>query len=352
MPRPRFLFPLHSGNLYGTERMALNLAQGLSDTFDATLLAPPGPAVEEGRRLGVDIRPFGSKRDLLHHFREAIVSSEQLVFMATGVSHSLLMAGLNAVYRRPLLHLHRVPGGTDERLSYGRKRHLNHLPVRFITNSAFSRSRLQAHGVRDDRIVVIENFLDAGRRHAARRPQFTGDGVRRIVVVSRIDPIKRIDVLLDALQRHPDLADLEIRVLGQGELFPQLAARARRDHANVDFAGFQPNVAEEMAAADLLVHLCPEEPFGLAIIEAMASGLPVLVPDAGGAGDLVDDGRTGFRFRANDPDDLGRCLRELRRAPAARLNAIVGAADHLLDTRFSAAARLEDYRQQMLTPLN
>ena len=74
---------------------------------------------------------------------------------------------------------------------------------------------------------------------------------------------------------------------------------------------------------DCLVHLCPVEPFGLAILEAMAADLPVLVANSGGAGALIDDGISGFHFRANDAGDLGRRLQELTDAPPALLNRVV-----------------------------
>lgn len=347
-PRIPLVFPLHCANLYGTERMAINILRGVREQFDGILLSPQGPVVAEARQQGIEVRLFQTTWQLIVQLRRLLQEHEQLAFMATGVVHSFILIALNAIYRRKVAHFHRVPGGTDERLSYGRKKYLVPFDVTFITNSAYTRSRLAAHGVGEDRVVVIENFLDASYlSRAQQRVPFTGCGVRHIAVVSRIDPIKRIDVLLDALDKHPQLSELSIRIYGLGELFAPMKARAQRHNANVEFVGFSSDIQSELSKADLLVHLCPEEPFGLAIIEAMAAHVPVLVPDQGGAADLVEDGSSGYRFRANDPDDLAQKLKDLMVAPAERLQATADQAMESLNRRFSAHNRIADYSQQL-----
>ena len=340
------LYALHSGELYGTERMALATAQGLVDEYEPLLLAPPGPALEAAAPMGFGIRAFSSARDFMGQVRPLIAAHRRLAFVATGVVHSLACLAWNAVYRRKIVHLHVVHGGTDEKLSYGRKKVLNPFNVIFVAVSDFVRERLIANGVRADRIVVIENFLAPSRTaRAPQRKAFTSPGVRRVLVVSRVDPIKRIDVLLDALERDPSFRELEVRVLGTGWQLEAMRARARARHPNVCFVGFSHDVESELAQADVLVHTCPAEPFGLAILEAMVAGVPVIVPDAGGAGSLIEDGVSGFRFAANDPDALAESLRRLRGASAERLNAIVEAGRTALRTRFSADRRIEDYRR-------
>jgi glycosyltransferase involved in cell wall biosynthesis len=281
--------------------------------------------------------------------RRELAAHRAVSFAATAVTHSLLYSAINALYRRPGVHIHMVHGGTDERESYGRKRLLNHAGVRFVAVSQFVRERLIAHRVKPARIQVIENFLSpddlAGR---VRRAPFDAVGVSKILVVSRVDPIKRIDLLLDCLDHHPELSGLEFRILGTGWDLDSLRERACKTHPNVTFVGFSEDVPGELTRADLLLHLCPVEPFGLAILEAMASGVPVLVPDQGGAGALITDGIDGMRFRANDADDLARVLSGLQRSDPVQLNALVAAADRQLATRFSAAARIADYRRIFL----
>lgn len=345
MSRIPLVYVLHSGNLYGTERMAIATVRGLQEEFEPLLLAPDGPALAEAARLGIATQPFGSPGDLLRALRPVFAAHRTLRFVATGLVHSLACRALQLAHRNRVIHLHLVHGGASERLSYGRKRWLNRLGVTLVAVSPFVRTRLLAHGVRADRIAVVENFLPTQQvANAVRRPPFTAPGLPRVLIVSRVDPIKRLDLLLAALGREPRLAGARYQVLGTGADLDRLRSEAARAGYPVTFAGFSAEVAATMAMSDLLLHLCPEEPFGLAILEAMAAGLPVLVPDRGGAGDLIEDGANGFRFRADDPEALAARLLELQQAPPARLNAVVRGADEAMAGRFSESRGLEQYR--------
>lgn len=113
----------------------------------------------------------------------------------------------------------------------------------------------------------------------------------------------------------------------------------------ITFTGFRDDVAHRYAASDLLIHTCPTEPFGLVILEAMAARIPVLVPDSGGAASLVEDGVTGFIFRANDPAHLAQRLEELRNADPAVLNRVVENSAIQLQKRFSVDAARVRYRR-------
>lgn len=345
MNRIPLIYALHSGNLYGTERMALATAAGLTDEFDPVILAPKGPVSGEASRLGLACQSFASMAEFMRLIRPVFSRSKNVALIATGITHSFAAIALNCVYRRRLSHLHVVHGGTDERLSYGRKKLLNRTSAVLVAVSQFVKARLIANGARNDKVQVIENFLPEARIEAClRRTPFSGAPLRRALVISRIDPIKRVDLLLDALDREPSLSQVCVRVLGTGWDLESLRERAKASHPNVTFAGFVSDIESELAESDLLIHLCPAEPFGLAIVEAMAANVPVLVPDQGGAGDLVDPGTTGFRFRANDAASLAAELLRIFKATPIELNAVVGRARSLLHSRFSPAARINDYR--------
>ncbi|MBE2295311.1 MAG: glycosyltransferase family 4 protein [Phycisphaerales bacterium] len=346
------LYVLHSANLYGTERMALATLEGLRGRFAPVLLAPPGLVLREAERLRIPSEVFTSPHELARRLRPWLAQHQRVAFVATGVMHSLVFLILNAWYRRQSAHLHLVHGGTDERLSYGRKRLLNPTSTVLVAVSDFVRERLIANSIAPSKIRVIENFLTDERvQSAPRRLPFTNAGVREVVIVSRVDPIKRVDLLLDVLDRHPDLNTLSFRVFGTGCNLEMLRTRAAKRNPNVHFLGFTEMIAAELATADLLLHLCPSEPFGLAILEAMAAGVPVLVPDRGGAALLVEEEVSGGRFRADDVESLAARLRELQTAPAERLNRWVMGGDRALAARFSQAERVADY-ERLLAKIN
>lgn len=343
--RAVFLYALHSGNLYGTERMALATLKGLGDTYKPVLFSPPGPALEEATRLGIEAFPFSSTKELVLALRPWLARYQKIVFAATGVSHSLIFIAWNMLYRRRCAHIHLVHGGTDERLSYGRKRTLNGRNVTFVAVSDYVRSRLVANGVHEGQIRVCENFLpDAQIESTPQREPFLNQGLNRVIIVSRVDPIKCISLLLDALDRHPELASLSFTVYGTGWDLDELKNRAARTHPNVQFAGFSDRIPEAMQASDLLLHTCSVEPFGLAILEAMAAGVPILVPDAGGASSLVEPGISGFHFKADDPDALAKTLQRINGLSADNLNSIVAGATTRLRGHYSESVCMERYR--------
>ena len=340
----RLLYLLHSGNLYGTERMALVTLDGLRDVLVPLLLAPPGPVHEAARALGIETHEFTGAWDLFKKMPALLRNSTAIAVCATGVAHSVMFMLWNSWFRLKTVHLHLVHGGTDERLSYGRKKCLNYFPVLMVAVSNYVKQRLSVHGVRNQQIKVLENFLPAQQIAAApQRPPFKTAGITRVLVISRIDPIKRINVLLDALDLAPSLYNLEIRILGTGWDLETLSERARQSHPNVTFVGFTDQVEAELAASDLLLHLCPTEPFGLAILEAMAAKLPVLLPDQGGAAGLIEAGLSGLHFKANDAKDLVRQLSYLQTASAAELNKLADNAHQRLLECYSSSVGLKDY---------
>lgn len=344
---PPLIYVLHSGNLYGTEQMALATLVGLRERFAPCLLAPPGPVHAEARHLGLEVHPFHSPYQLTRQLASALRSHPQPRLVATGVSHSLVAHTLARLMGRPLVHLHVVHGGADERLSYGRKAWMTHLPLTLVAVSDFVAQRLQAHGCRPHQLAVVENFLT--RTQPRQRPCFGEEGIRRVAIVSRTDPIKRVGLVLDAMRQYPELASLRFDIYGQGSEMAALQARACA-HPQVHLHGYVPDAARLLADHDLLLHTCAEEPFGLAVLEAMAARVPVLVPNAGGAGSLVENGVSGFHFAANDPKRLGQALCTLRRAPAHQLNAVVAGAQRALAHRFAPLRGLADYTRLLEQP--
>jgi glycosyltransferase involved in cell wall biosynthesis len=267
--------------------------------------------------------------------------------LTTGVWQSAVGWALQRLMGGRGAHLHVVHGGTDERLSYGRKRWLSALPLRFVAVSDFVRQRLLAHGVPAERIEVVGNFLPAVP--TVQRARFDRDGVRRVVMLSRLDRIKRVGLLFDALERVPGLDAMQFDICGTGEEADVLRERARR-HPNVTLHGFVPDASAVLAGADLLLHTCPEEPFGLVLLEAFAAGVPVLVPNSGGAGDLVQHGINGWHFSANDATALGQQLQALTTVPACVLNALTMGGRSALAQEHDPQRQARRYAQLVVQP--
>jgi alpha-1,6-mannosyltransferase len=176
--------------------------------------------------------------------------------------------------------------------------------------------KLIRHGVQ--RVVRLPFGVDRAVFSAAK----ASDEVRRSLVmdhpeaallvgVGRFAFEKRWDVVLDAVLAIAQERPCVLVLLGEGPERKALEARTRRMPLKVRFLGFETDrakLASVLASADLLVHGCPFETFGFAVAEAMSSGLPAVVPDRGGAGELAD-ASWAERYVAGDVASCARAIR-------------------------------------------
>jgi glycosyltransferase involved in cell wall biosynthesis len=169
-----------------------------------------------------------------------------------------------------------------------------------VANSRAAADRLIAEHVPSDKVAVVPNGLDFDRI-VSRQVRST---LRRVVVVANLRPEKGHDVLVDAavhvLRRIPD-ASFEI-VGGGPELEPLVARATARGvlHA-FTFLGHRDDAPVRLADADIFVLPSRSEAFPNAVLEAMATGLPIVTSGVGGMLELVDDGRTGLLVPPGDP---------------------------------------------------
>ena len=169
----------------------------------------------------------------------------------------------------------------------------------YIALTEFARDKFVQGGLPADRILVKPNFLmhDPG----------CGDGRGQYALfVGRLSPEKGLDTLLAAWDRLG--RNVPLKVVGDGPLAPRVAEAASR-LTGVEYLGSLPkqDVLSLMKRALFLAFssLCYEG-FPNVIVEAYASGLPVLASNIGSMSSLIEHGRTGLHFRPGDPDDLAR----------------------------------------------
>jgi phosphatidylinositol alpha 1,6-mannosyltransferase len=159
--------------------------------------------------------------------------------------------------------------------------------------------------------VDIERFRP-DRRSADLRDRLAPHGELIVGFVGRLAHEKQVELMI-GLDRTPGV---QLVVVGDG---PQRAALQRR-MPRAEFLGFQggTQLAETFASLDVFVHTGAHETFCQAAQEALASGLPVVAPGAGGLLDLVEPNRNGLLFAPHDAIDLHRQVRRLQADPALR----------------------------------
>jgi glycosyltransferase involved in cell wall biosynthesis len=141
-----------------------------------------------------------------------------------------------------------------------------------------------------------------------------------IGVAARLEPVKGIDVLLRAvaaLRGRPP--GLRVLIAGCGSAGRDLLAlRDRLALAGtVEFLGWRDDLAELHDACDVFALPSRHEGFGLAALQAMAAGLPVVASRTGGVPELVDDGVTGLLAEPGDAAALAAALDRLISDPAS-----------------------------------
>jgi glycosyltransferase involved in cell wall biosynthesis len=174
---------------------------------------------------------------------------------------------------------------------------------------------------RPDQYRVIPNGVRLERFALPRAP------VRgRILMVGRLAPPKRPDLALHALASvRQAIPEAELHLVGDGPLRPQaeaLTAELGLDGA-VRFLGSREDVPELLATAECALLASDYEGCPLAVVEAMAAGVPVAATDVGGTGELVQAGRTGELGPPGDAHGLAGAVERLLTNPgrAAELGA-------------------------------
>jgi glycosyltransferase involved in cell wall biosynthesis len=179
---------------------------------------------------------------------------------------------------------------------------------------------LEDHGVRS--VAIWGRGVDARRFHprhacAAMRTRLTQGrpDAPLLLYVGRLSPEKRVEWLAPVIAALPKA---RLAIVGDGP--SRAALEPAFDRTRTTFTGYLAGdeLAAAYASADVFVFPGANETFGNVALEAMASGLPVIAPRAGGIVDHVVDGRTGLLF---DPESPGALVMAARWLVQDRLSA-------------------------------
>jgi len=185
-----------------------------------------------------------------------------------------------------------------------------------LSPSAAADARLAELGVEPARIRRWDRGVDRGRfSPARRRPR--GDGRIDVLYAGRLSREKGVDRLADAfLHAHRRDPRLHLVLAGGG---PEEGRLRTRLGARATFLGWQrgDELAATYASADVFLFCSATDTFGQVVLEAQASGLPVVAVAAGGPAELIEDGRSGVLCPA-EPAALGAAVAALAAAPRLR----------------------------------
>jgi glycosyltransferase involved in cell wall biosynthesis len=185
----------------------------------------------------------------------------------------------------------------------------------FVNSEEYRQSWIK-RGLDPAKLKIFPRGLDTELFNPGRRdPDFwqkfgPTDGEVRLLYVGRVSREKNLDVLASAYRKlREENLPVQLYVVGHGP-YSEALAETLPDACFTGYLRGQ-ELAAAYASADIFVFPSTTDTFGNVIIEAQASGVPVVVSDSGGPKELVEDNTNGLVTKSHDVDDFTRAIRAL-----------------------------------------
>jgi phosphatidylinositol alpha 1,6-mannosyltransferase len=337
-------------NVNGVSNSVLRVLEHLRRTgHEALVIAPdtprgeqPADRVHDGIRVHrvpsrmfpkVTSLPLGVPRPrmlrVLRGFDPHVVHLASPALLGYGGLHAARHLGVPtvAVFQTDVAGFAESYGvGVASRAAWAWTRHLHSRADRTLAPSTSAMENLAQHGIPRvhhwARGVDITGFVPSARNEALRR-QWSPDGRPIVGFVGRLAPEKHVERLAVLGRRD----DLQLVIVGDG--IDRAKLQNRIPTAVFTGALYGEQLSAAYASMDLFVHPGEHETFCQAVQEAMASGLPVIAPNAGGPRDLVVPWRTGLlldvdEFEARLPEAVAHLIDERPRYSVAARRSVLG----------------------------
>lgn len=359
-----------AGEIGGAERMLVDLVQASRARHHTIALATPSDALRRfflDAGLEVDDRGYAAE-DTRAFLRRSL-----------GLADVRWLGQVLRARRAGIVHLHTLGGqvlGTRAALANGarivRTEHSTRVfddpsawPfARWSLRRAHASVAISAH-VRDVALrkapwarasmTVVPNGIPLDRFAPGPFPAADEPRPLRLVAVGRLDPRKGFDTALQAVAKVPGC---ELTIVGDGEARDSLEALVRElgIGERVTLVGHAPDVRPFVAEADVALSSARKEGLGIALLEAMAMGRPVIALPTGGVVEFVEDGVTGWLASGTTTTDLMAVVRTVvdgfqRIGHGTAPHALPGIAERgrlaraLVERRYAVRAMAEGYER-------
>ncbi len=357
------------GRIGGAERLIIDIIRANLDVGaiqpEVCVLLQAGNLGQELRAMGVPVHELRLRRSvgaplalarlagIVSRRRFDVVHTHLLHASALGLAAARIANVRLAVMTRHYEQYVWTYGSWDDRLAqWFTNRLAGHI---FAVSDAALQVLVGRECVAPDRVTVVPNGVDLARvRRLAKGGETLTAGRQDVITVGSVGSLETRKGHKYLLEAFALLEDSKTRLLlvGDGTLRDEL----RRQVVDlgivdrVEFTGYQSNPYEFLARMDIYAQPSVEEGFGIAVIEAMALGIPVVASNTGGLPELVRNGETGVLVPRQDAKSLIGALSRLIADPEFR-RAVGRAGRTFVDSRFDAAttaARYTDAYRRLL----
>jgi glycosyltransferase involved in cell wall biosynthesis len=351
----RVLYVSHTAVVSGAERSLIDLLDALGQSVEPLLATPRGRLQELAHDHGIATTPLtGTAGSLRLHPLHTPRALAEMALAARQVRRAVPRAGAQLVHANSiragivlaLSHLRNTPTVVHVRdclppgaVSDATLRLLGATATTIVANSRYTADSVLAAAPRAH-VEVVHNAVDLARfdpsridRAAARARlgDALGDGARPLLgVVAQITPWKGQQTAIEALALLRDQGvEADLLLVGSAKFVAASTRFANEDYVarlralvassslegRVHWLGEREDVPDILRALDVLLLPSWEEPFGRAVVEAMAMGVPVVATSVGGPPEIVDDGREGRLVAPRDARAWAAAIRDVLDAP-------------------------------------
>ena len=337
---PAIILYLHeTSKISGAENSLLNLVKNIdrSKFIPIFILPPDGPLASELRKLDVEvvfmefprIRKGQNVFSTIRKIRKLIKEKRVKLLHSNSIRTHIYAAIAARLAKIPVVW-HERNLLTNERIDPDRLFYF--LPDKIICNSRAIARRFMKKGRLLPKVSVIYNGVDIRQFN----PQTSGTKIKNefglgdstilIGMISRLGPDKGQDYFLQAakmLLNPASKQEIKFLVVGDAvfeedkwrEAYLENMAKELGLDNYVIFTGFRKDMADVIAALDIVVLVSGAEACGRVILEAMACAKPMVATDSGGTPEIVKDSETGFLVRPKHPEELADKIGQLIKNP-------------------------------------
>jgi glycosyltransferase involved in cell wall biosynthesis len=277
-------------------------------------------------------------------FTEVIISTPGPVGLTALLAAKMLNLQTSGIYHTDFPQYIRIltEDGFLESVAWGYMHWFyGQLDTVFVNSEDYRQSWIK-RGFDPAKLKILPRGLDTELFHPARRKRAffekigAGNGEVRLLYVGRISREKNLDLLAAAYRRLRDEGlPVQLFVVGHGPYSEAFA----KSLPEAFFTGYLngTELATAYASADVFVFPSTTDTFGNVILEAQASGLPVVVSDSGGPKELVQHEMNGLITKSRDVEDFARAIRTLVTDPTLRKRMAKSARNSVIDRSWPSA---------------